>query len=62
MSRGPSRSPENVIEQVMGEDCSFCHLPREEHHQITVHECYSDKVIKHWMCPEAAIVSAGERA
>ena len=39
----------------MGDDCTFCHLPRELHRQITVHVCYSDKVIKHWMCPDASL-------
>jgi hypothetical protein len=44
----------------MGDDCAFCHLPRKQHRQITVHVCYSDKVIKHWMCPDAAY-GAGQR-
>ena len=54
MSRGPTRSRDSVIEQVMEGECPLCHLPREQHHQITVHVCYSDKVIRHWMCPESA--------
>lgn len=59
MSRGPSRSPENVVEHVMGEECPLCHRPRGEHRQITVHVCYSDKVIKRWMCPDAATAAGG---
>lgn len=53
MSRGPSRPSENVIEHVMDEDCPRCYRPREEHRQITVQVCYSEKVIKHWVCPDA---------
>ena len=60
MSRGPTKSPGNVIEHVMDEECPLCHLSRDEHRLITVHVCYSDKVIKHWMCPDAAY-GAGQR-
>lgn len=55
MSRGPLKPPNNVVEQEIDEGCSLCHRAREEHHLITVHVCYSDKVIKHWMCPNEAI-------
>lgn len=52
MSRGPTRAPDNVVEQPMGERCDLCGRPREEHRPITVHVCYSDKVIKHLLCPD----------
>lgn len=53
MSRGPLKPPDNVVEQPMGQTCPRCHRPRDEHRMITVHVCYSDKVIRHRLCPEA---------